>query len=113
MRFSKTENRNLSRKRYTNEFKKEAVRYLVIEGESVASASKRLGVSSNQLYKWKGLYLGECSSDSNAKPDFKEVVAENKTKHTRTTAEHSSRNWREGRDAMVATLRAYPLASKR
>ena len=77
MRFSKTENRNLSRKRYTNEFKKEAVRYLVIEGESVASASKRLGVSSNQLYKWKGLYLGECSSDSNAKPDFKEVVAEN------------------------------------
>lgn len=72
-RFSKTENR----KRYTNEFKKEAVRYLVIEGESVASASRRLGVSSNQLYKWKKLYLDECSVDSKAKPDFKEVVAEN------------------------------------
>ena len=35
-RFSNTENINLSKKRYTNEFKKEAVRYLVIEGESVA-----------------------------------------------------------------------------
>ena len=54
----------MSRKRYTNEFKKEAVRYLVIEGENVASASKRLGVSSNQLYKWKGLYLGECSGET-------------------------------------------------
>jgi len=76
-RFSITENRNLSRKRYTNEFKKEAVRYLVIEGESVVSASKRLGVSANQLYKWKSLYLSECSADSKTKPDFKEVVAEN------------------------------------
>ena len=67
----------MSRKRYANEFKKEAVRYLVIEGESVASVSKRLGVSSNQLYKWKSLYLSECSADSKAKPDLREVVAEN------------------------------------
>ncbi|MGK0239088.1 MAG: transposase [Candidatus Pelagisphaera sp.] len=76
-RFSKTENRNLNKKRYANEFKKEAVRYLVIEGESVASVSKRLGVSPNQLYKWKSLYLSECSADSKTKPDFKEVVADN------------------------------------
>ena len=65
----------MSRKRYTNEFKKEAVRYLVIEGESVASASKRLGVSSNQLYKWKGLYLGECSSDSIRGPTAKKWLS--------------------------------------
>ena len=69
----------MKKNRYTNEFKKEAVRYLVLEGESVASVSKRLGVSANQLYKWKGLYLNECSADSKAKPDFKEVVAENQT----------------------------------
>ena len=76
-RFSKTENRNLNKKRCANEFKKEVVRYLVIEGESVASVSKRLGVSPNQLYKWKSLYLSECSADSKTKPDFKEVVADN------------------------------------
>ena len=67
----------MSKKRYTEEFKKEAVRYLVIEGESVALVSKRLGVSANQLYKWKGLYLSECSAGTKAKPDFKEVVVEN------------------------------------
>ena len=60
MGFSKTETRNLSKKHYTNEYKKEAVRYLVIEGDSIASVSKRLGVSSNQLYEWKSLYLSEC-----------------------------------------------------
>ena len=67
----------MKKNRYTSEFKKEAVRYLVLEGESAASVSKRLGVSANQLYKWKGLYLDECSAGSKAKPDFKEVVAEN------------------------------------
>ena len=60
----------MSKKRYTEEFKKEAVRYLVIEGESMAMLSKRLGVSANQLYKWKGLYLNECSA---ANPAFRET----------------------------------------
>ena len=66
----------MSKKRYTEEFKKEAIRYLVIEGESVALISKRLGVSANQPYKWKGLYLSDYSAGSKAKPDFKEVVVE-------------------------------------
>ncbi len=39
----------------------------------------RLGVSSNRLYKWKGLYLSECSTDSKVKRDFKEVVLENES----------------------------------
>lgn len=68
----------MSKKRYTNEFKKEAVRYLVLEGESVASVSKRLGVSANQLYKWKGLYLDHWGEQGGSgQPSLKEVVAEN------------------------------------
>ena len=71
----------MNKKRCANEGKKEVVRYLVIEGESVASVSKRLGVSPNQLYKWKSLYLRECSADSKTKPDFKEAVADNERLH--------------------------------
>ena len=33
------------------------MRYIVIEGESVALVANRLGVSFEQLYKWKSLYL--------------------------------------------------------
>lgn len=54
------------------------MRYLVIEGESVASVSERLGVSANVLYKWKSLYL-EASEDSSAKEplSMKDLASEN------------------------------------
>ena len=42
-----------SRRRYTREFKEEAVR-TVLDGHSVASVCQRLGLSSvNLLYNWK------------------------------------------------------------
>lgn len=42
-----------SRRRYTQEFKEEAVR-MVLDGHSVASVCQRLGLSSaNLLYNWK------------------------------------------------------------
>jgi transposase len=68
----------LKKRRYTEEFKKEAVRYIVIEGESVASVAKRLGVSSGQLYKWKSLYL-EATEPSKEDPgvSLKDLAAEN------------------------------------
>jgi transposase len=44
---------SLSRRRYTREFKEEAVR-MVLDGHSVASVCQRLGLSSvNLLYNWK------------------------------------------------------------
>ena len=54
------------------------MRYLVIEGESVASVSERLGVSANVLYKWKSLYL-EASEESSPKEQLsmKDLAAEN------------------------------------
>jgi transposase len=42
-----------SRRRYTQEFKEEAVR-MVLDGHSVASVCQRLGLSNpNLLYNWK------------------------------------------------------------
>jgi len=42
------------RKRYTEEFKREAVRLLVTRGDQpAAEVSKGLGVSTGQLYQWQ------------------------------------------------------------
>jgi transposase len=49
----------MKQKRHTIEFKKEAVRYMVMEGESAASVAERLGINSTMLYRWKSQYLGE------------------------------------------------------
>jgi transposase len=42
----------MSRKRYTPEFKDEAVRQVTERGRSVAEVAGRIGVSSHSLYKW-------------------------------------------------------------
>ena len=42
----------MSGKRYTPEFKDEAVRQVVERGYSVADIAQRLGVSVHSLYKW-------------------------------------------------------------
>lgn len=42
----------MSRERFADEFKQEAVRQVTERGYSVADVSKRLGVSAQSLYKW-------------------------------------------------------------
>jgi transposase len=44
----------MSKKRFTQEFKDEAVRLIRERNYSVAETSKRLGVSVHSLYKWLG-----------------------------------------------------------
>jgi len=70
----------LKKRRHTEEFKKEAVRYIVLEGESVASVAKRLGVTPGQLYKWKSLYLAQSEAQAGGRGgqgDAAELAAEN------------------------------------
>jgi transposase len=61
--FSK-EKQPVQRQRYSAEFKKEVARLLIIEGQSAAEVSKRLGVESNLLYRWKREHLGELDAAS-------------------------------------------------
>lgn len=42
----------MSNKRYTEEFKKEAVRQVVDRGYSAAEVARRLGVTSHSMYSW-------------------------------------------------------------
>lgn len=41
------------RKRFTPEFKREAVRMLISSDKSPADIARELGIHRNQLYKWK------------------------------------------------------------
>ena len=42
----------MNQKRYTPEFKEEAVRQVIQRGYSVKEVAERLGVSTHSLYKW-------------------------------------------------------------
>lgn len=61
-------------KKYDEEFKREAVRK-IIEGQSVASLSRELGVSAAQLHEWKKRKL-EASTD--AEKDLMKLRRENR-----------------------------------
>ena len=47
----------MARKRYTEEFKREAVRLMLIDGLSAVEVSGKLGVSQGMLYKWRQSHL--------------------------------------------------------
>jgi transposase len=68
----------MSRTRYSQEFKKEAARLIIIDGMSVSDVSKKLGASPAQLYKWRDAHLdslsGEAAAAGQASP--KEMAAE-------------------------------------
>jgi transposase len=53
----------MSGKRYTEEFKREAVKQVTEQGYAVIDVAKRLGVSKFSLYDWVALY-----SDRGKKP---------------------------------------------
>ena len=56
----------MSSKRYTEEFKIEAVKQVVDRGYSVAEVAKRLGMTTHSLYAWKMKY-GPSAADHQEK----------------------------------------------
>ena len=59
----------MTRERFAEEFKSEAVRHVVERGYTVADVAKRLGVSAQSLYKWV-----RASSPSDQEKDKAELV---------------------------------------
>jgi transposase len=68
----------MSKTRYSEEFKKEAARLIIIDGMSVADVSKKLGASPAQLYKWRDTHLDSLSDGAAAggQASPKEMAAE-------------------------------------
>jgi transposase len=67
-------------KKYDEEFKREAVKR-IFDGQSVASLSRELGVSENQLHAWKKVqFAGATESEKDLvrlKKELREVKMEN------------------------------------
>jgi transposase len=55
----------MGRKRYTEEFRAEAVRLMVMEGSSATEVSQKLGVNLGLVYKWKHAHLRDVGMTSN------------------------------------------------
>jgi transposase len=53
------------RKRFTTDFKREAVKMMAESGKAPADIARELGIHRNQLYKWKE-QLGEAESKNPA-----------------------------------------------
>lgn len=65
----------MSGKRYTEEFKIEAVKQVSERGYSVTDVAKRLGITSKSLYDWKEKYGGGIDKFQERKANQDEVRA--------------------------------------
>ena len=76
----------MSKKRYPDEFKIEAVKQVVDAGHSVADVAGRLGMTTHSLYAWISKF-GPDSSEHIAKSDDQAEIRRLKTELKRTTEE--------------------------
>jgi transposase len=53
------------RRRYTEEFKREAVQLMETSGKPVAQLARDLGINDNNLYRWRGLYRSQSQDSPN------------------------------------------------
>ena len=63
---AKTQPSAAPRRKYDDEFKKEAVRLVTTGNRTVADVARSLGISENLLYRWKG--HGKPSGQQNGVP---------------------------------------------
>ena len=73
-------------KRYTQEFKIEAVRQVVDRGYSVVEVADRLGTTTHSLYAWKKKY-GPDSAEHQVKAETAQVIRRLKKELHRVTEE--------------------------
>ena len=52
------------RRKYTEEFKREAVRLMESSGKPIAELARDLGINDNNLYRWRNLYGRPAENDT-------------------------------------------------
>ena len=64
------------RRKFTKEFKEEAIKLVLDEGYQISEASRNLGVHANLLWRWKREYEdgGEGTSDSESSVGMRAVT---------------------------------------
>jgi transposase len=53
------------RRKYTDEFKREAVRLMESSGKPIAELARDLGINDNNLYRWRGVYGSQVQASAN------------------------------------------------
>ncbi len=53
----------IERRKYTEEFKQEAVRLMETNSKPIAEIARELGINDNNLYRWRGLYGSQAQAD--------------------------------------------------
>ena len=76
----------MSSKRYTDEFKIEAVRQITERGHSAAEVCRRLGITTHSLYLWKKRF-GRPDAEVRAELDQQEEIRRLKAELRRVTEE--------------------------
>ena len=76
----------MSNKRYTEEFKIEAVRQVVDRGYSIAEVADRLGTTTHSLYAWRKKY-GPDSAEHQEKVETDQEIRRLKKELRRVTQE--------------------------
>ena len=76
----------MNRKRYTEEFKTEAVKQVTERGYSVAEVAKRLGTTTHSLYAWLKRY-GASQPQQAKRSDDQTEIAKLKAELRRVTEE--------------------------
>lgn len=61
----------MQKKRYTAEFKREAARLMILEGERAPEVAEKLGVKTGLLYRWKNEHLAELDATTAGKSGSK------------------------------------------
>lgn len=75
----------MSKVRFTEEFKKDAIKQVTERGHSVADVSRRLGVSTHSLYAWMKRYSSP--DDADGKDDQSAEIRRLKNELARVTEE--------------------------
>ena len=68
-----------ARRKFSNEFKEEAVKLVLEQNYTIAEAAKNLGIRDNQLWRWKKEYL-EIQTESSSisvKEELRQLRQEN------------------------------------
>ncbi len=63
-----------TRKRYTDEFKAEAVKLVVDEGYSISQAARNLDINTNMLTRWKHELTGNATRRKQGADDKDEIL---------------------------------------
>ena len=59
-----------TKRRYSAEFKKEAVRLMLIEGRPAREVAEELGVARNLLYRWKSDHVDELEAEGSLAQEY-------------------------------------------